>query len=296
MNPSSVRTIAIASGKGGVGKSFLALNLSLALAELGQRVLLIELDADAGALSIAAGLGEPKALPVAATAEELAGRAVAIPGASRVQLLRSCDIPAQAARSPTALEPLLAFDRTAWRIVDLAPGMGPQNILWMRRAAPSVLIGTPELVSVQAMLRLHLQLRRQHAYERLLQLEPRLRGGTPLLTQARQHLHALVGDLEAGRLWRQACAEFGSPWWIFNRVLPGDDTQLARISLYLKQQAGPRAARLRMLPEDLGQSQCARYGRALLLSDPSSAAAQSVRDLANELACVDATHHMKRTA
>jgi hypothetical protein len=256
---------------------------------------LIELDADAGALSIAAGLGEPKVQAPATEAAALASRVVAVPNAPRVQLLRACDIPSEAARSPAALEPWIAPLTAAWRIVDLAPGLGPQNVLWMRRGSPSILIGTPELVSVQAMLRLHLQLRRQHTYERLLELEPRLRGDRPSLTAARRRLEELIGASAATRMWNSAYASFRSPWWIFNRTLPGDDAQLARIRQYLQHHAGAQAAQLRTIVEDTAQAQCARYGRALLLAEPSCVAAQGIRDLAHELVAMN-IQQMKQSA
>lgn len=276
-------TIAIASGKGGVGKSFLALNLAWCLGELGQSVSLIELDADAGALSIAAGLGEPKSVAPAADARTLASRAVAVPGNSRVQLIRAADIPAALARSPTMLQPLLSRLTSTWRIVDLSPGLGSQNVLWLRRATPAILIGTPELVAVQAMLRLHLQLKRQHTYERLCVQEPRLRGGPPSLTAAKQRLIELVGEQEASQLCTAAATTFASPRWMFNRVLSDDASQLARIGNYLKLHAGPVAAHPWTIPEDPAQARCARYGRIMMASEPTSAAAQSMRAIANEL-------------
>jgi flagellar biosynthesis protein FlhG len=51
----SGRTIAIASGKGGVGKSNFALNFSLALCKLGKSVLLIDLDLGMGNIEILLG-------------------------------------------------------------------------------------------------------------------------------------------------------------------------------------------------------------------------------------------------
>ncbi|MFP7477623.1 MinD/ParA family protein [Terribacillus saccharophilus] len=49
------RTIAVASGKGGVGKSNFALNFSLALSNLGKKVLLIDLDLGMGNIEILLG-------------------------------------------------------------------------------------------------------------------------------------------------------------------------------------------------------------------------------------------------
>lgn len=50
------RTIAVASGKGGVGKSNVALNFSLALGKLGKSVLLIDLDLGMGNIEILLGI------------------------------------------------------------------------------------------------------------------------------------------------------------------------------------------------------------------------------------------------
>src|SRR5262249_42060492 len=53
---SGARTIAIASGKGGVGKSNLAANLAVALGERGARVLLVDADLAQASLDLLLGL------------------------------------------------------------------------------------------------------------------------------------------------------------------------------------------------------------------------------------------------
>ena len=56
------KVIAIANQKGGVGKTCTALHLGVGLAKCGQRVLLIDLDAQAN-LTMSLGWTEPDTLP-----------------------------------------------------------------------------------------------------------------------------------------------------------------------------------------------------------------------------------------
>ena len=54
--------VAVASGKGGVGKTLLAANLALALRELGRRVLLVDLDPGLADADILLGVHPPVTL------------------------------------------------------------------------------------------------------------------------------------------------------------------------------------------------------------------------------------------
>lgn len=71
---SACRTIAVANQKGGVGKTTTAINLGAALAELGRRVLVVDLDPQANATT---GIGlDPRALTTSVYDVLLDGRAI----------------------------------------------------------------------------------------------------------------------------------------------------------------------------------------------------------------------------
>src|SRR5688572_19501453 len=78
--------IAIGGGRGGVGKSLLALNLAVYLAQLGRSVVLVDADAAGAALHTLFGLELPLRAPTSDDVEEddLAGVPTQVPGLTLV--------------------------------------------------------------------------------------------------------------------------------------------------------------------------------------------------------------------
>ena len=166
------RLLAVASGKGGVGKTNLAVNLAIALAGTGQRVLLV--DADAGLANVDLLLGQrPRGhlghvlaglVPVEAVVHDGPANIRWVPGAPLPSL--SASVPSTGrhavAESPVraaaaVLDGLAALEsQHDFLILDLPAGLGA-DVRWFARQADELLLVTtpepPALMDAYALLK-----------------------------------------------------------------------------------------------------------------------------------------------
>jgi flagellar biosynthesis protein FlhG len=157
------RIIAVASGKGGVGKTWLAINLSHALARAGQRVLLFDGDLGLANVDIQLGL-TPHADLGAVTAGRLTLKEAIIRHPGGFDILAGLSgSGALAAIEPAALERLLAGLRAAAGgyglvLLDLGAGLDRSVRRMASFADRLVVIATDEptsLTDAYAVLKLH---------------------------------------------------------------------------------------------------------------------------------------------
>lgn len=140
----SIRVIAVASGKGGVGKTTLAVNLSLALAKLGRRVVLLDADFGLGNIDVLLGL-----VPRYTLADLIEGRCSLsdvlvegpngiriVPAASGIQYMAHLS-PAQHAGLMQAFSDIA--DSLDVLVIDTATGIG-ESVVSFVRAAQEVLV------------------------------------------------------------------------------------------------------------------------------------------------------------
>jgi len=150
--PTAGRKIAVASGKGGVGKSTVAVNLALALADRGRRVGL--LDADVYGPSIPTMLGAAGARPDSSAGKLVPIQAHGILAISLGFLVEGLDpIIWRGPLASRAIEQLLAD--VAWGeldelVLDLPPGTGDVQISIAQKAGPSgaVIVSTPQDIAL----------------------------------------------------------------------------------------------------------------------------------------------------
>lgn len=159
----TARVLTIASGKGGVGKTNLAVNLSIALARAGQRVALVDADMGVANADVLCGLNPRARLDQAIVAwsgtgpgsearRTLNDLAVDAPGGFRlvpgaVAHVRSTD--ADPALRQRFLDGLFDLDTTADLIVLDAPaGVGPTVLACVEAADRTMVVATPEPTSI----------------------------------------------------------------------------------------------------------------------------------------------------
>jgi flagellar biosynthesis protein FlhG len=145
-----VRTMAIASGKGGVGKSNLAANLAVALGELGARVLLVDADLAQANLDLLLGLNPRFDLQHVVSGEKTVDEIV-VEGPRGVTLVPAASgVPALADLDDYRLECLLRGlgnleGGTDLILIDVASGSSRQVLSFCLAADEVIVVTTPEM-------------------------------------------------------------------------------------------------------------------------------------------------------
>lgn len=145
-----VRTLAIASGKGGVGKSNLAANLAVALGEMGARVLLVDADLAQANLDLLLGLNPRFDLQHVVSGEKSVEEIV-VEGPRGVSLVPAASgVPTLADLDDYRLECLLrGFGNLETEVdlilIDVASGTSRQVLSFCLAADEVIVVTTPEM-------------------------------------------------------------------------------------------------------------------------------------------------------
>ena len=148
-----MRTIAITSGKGGVGKTSIAINLGCALSEAGKRVVLFDADLQLANLDVALGIESEYSLQQVVSGEKSLTEVLTsgpmgmriITGGSAVTTLMHAG-PQRIATFMGQLDDLA--DTTDFLLFDTAAGLDNRVFAFLKRADEVLVILTPEPTSV----------------------------------------------------------------------------------------------------------------------------------------------------
>jgi Mrp family chromosome partitioning ATPase len=147
------RVLAVVSGKGGVGKTNIAVNLALSLAAAGRRVLLVDTDLGLANVDLILGrrprgnLGHVLAgrLPLEAIIQEGPAGLRWIPGASHMPAVARME----ARRREAILDGLAALEtQHDFLLLDTPAGIGPGVLEVARQADELLLVTTPEPTAI----------------------------------------------------------------------------------------------------------------------------------------------------
>ena len=155
--PGHASVVAIASGKGGVGKTTIAVNLAIALARRGTRAALVDADIGTANADLLCGLAPRRRLDALIDAPgrpspSMADIAVDAPGGFRlvpgaVGLVRAASLDAEQRRAIAAgIDQLERSCDTV--LIDAAAGVGPQVLTMLAMADASIVVATPEPTSI----------------------------------------------------------------------------------------------------------------------------------------------------
>ncbi|MGH7436805.1 MAG: P-loop NTPase, partial [Polyangiaceae bacterium] len=153
------RFIAIGGGRGGVGKSLVAVNLAVYLAQLGKSVILVDADASAANLHTHFGVKAAIAEPDIADGGPLAARnalvATSVPGLALLPFAHDAVAPLQALRAGRKMRWLGALRALPadYLVVDVGPGHADSAVDLMLAADVAIAVTVPEPPAVEATYR-----------------------------------------------------------------------------------------------------------------------------------------------
>jgi len=163
-----VRSIAITSGKGGVGKTFIAINLGCALAEAGKRVVLFDADLQLANLDVALGIESEYSLQHVVSGEKTLTEVLTsgpmgmriVTGGSGITSLMHAG-PQRLAKFMSQLDDLA--ETTDFLLFDTAAGLDNRVFAFLKRADEVLVVLTPEPTSVtDAYATIKVLFRRKH--------------------------------------------------------------------------------------------------------------------------------------
>jgi flagellar biosynthesis protein FlhG len=293
------RIVAFGGGKGGIGKSLVAANVGIALAQAGNRVLLV--DADLGGANLHTCLGVPQP---SATLSDFVLRGVplaqlAVPtGIERLSLvsgaLDALDAANPRAQVRTKLLEELRVQDVDYLLLDLGAGTGVHTLDFFLLAHHGVLVVLPEPTSVEnayrflkaSLFRRLQQLAKELSVEKLAEGALGSRDSA-MRTPADVVAHVRATNAEAADKLAEALQAYRVKLVVNQVRAPGDESVGPAVASAWKKFFGLEMDYLGGIPYDDAAWRAVRRRRPLLVETPDSEAARQLSAVASRLAALE---------
>ncbi len=149
-------SIALASAKGGVGKTTLTVNLGIALAKMDKRVLLVDADIELADMSLHLGLGKAEKTLHSVLSGNASIEEAVLPGPGGVKVIPgSIEINALKTVIPEGLKKHLRRlqDEFDFLLLDTPSGLGRPALAALAAAHGTILVVIPEITSISDALK-----------------------------------------------------------------------------------------------------------------------------------------------
>ena len=287
----STQFIALASGKGGVGKTLISLGIGWYLSRLGYRVVIVDLDFGVGNLQISAGLGKvAHSLDefVRGTTQDLNTLLTPVPNNDKLWILsgagrRSSATHLAPERRSDLIEQLRRLNANLV-VLDLGAGCSRETIDYFQAAEHQVVVATADLASMMALTAFLKKILIRGLIDDLTSSDPAL---VFLAEREFTHVGEIYGavEREKGKAWcyahvRAAIKRF-RPAVLLNRAGGADQAQAERMRRNLERQFNVETKIIGRIPEDEAVTRCRRLGRNVFYAEPRSAFAEAIAACAN---------------
>lgn len=286
------KVLAVASGKGGVGKTMVGFGFAWYLAKVGYRVTAIDVDYGVGNLHLSAGIGRvERSLDdfFRGRVDDLSGIAVSLEDNPKLSIVpaggrTNSSMSVGTDRKQALIDRLQDIDADLV-MLDIGAGAGDDNIDYFLAADYQLAVATADLSAMTALLaflkkaQIHHVLRQMAtASSSLATLEQSDYSNISEIFMAVSRIH---GD-ELGRAMVQEALRIFEPAVVLNRVSDGDLLQVQRVSKNLMRHLQAGATVMGTVPEDEAITRCRRRGQNLLLTEPQSPAAKALAAVASK--------------
>ncbi len=298
--------IAVGGGRGGVGKSVLAINLGVYLAQLGRSVVLVDADPAGAELHTLLGVYPEQSSAQGDDSDEddLTPLPTSTPGLSLLPQKYSVGstVPARPGRKPKWVRQLRQLD-VDWVLLDLGSGTAPATLDLFLAADVGVCVTAPEPPAVEATYRFvralfQRRVRKTHVKDQFkMRIVERAFSELPPLPAPQDLVRALARyDVAVGEFAAQELAKL-SPRLVVNGVRLRADSDLGQAMCDMSTRyLGVHYDYVGHIEQDDSVYLSVLRRRPLLIDSPTSKSARNIERIARRIsAIVTAREHVRST-